>query len=621
MIAAAILAVGVSVAVPPSAALAVTAVPPPINVVPSVLAGSSKAAVAGIPPIGSSMAYLALMMQQFAVKSTDAAAFAAKQAGTATAAQLSTVAAATKDFKVPAFKPTSLIKTVNAAGLALVAKDLGVMVGHASVEAIGFDVDGTVCAKGDLWAFAASVDCNEWKMTTEAIAEANADAVAGFTSDLLCSLDGLSCTQFSHFGEVTGSPDKSMSSAICVIPTGELRNIQWKFSRPGVEYSRTSPPGAPGDSSTCTGAGVGYGSKLSIFVNGVETFEEFVGFGYLAVGGGIEQFEPMVSSSGNPERAYRCEVRLSDGSSIDRHSETFTEGDGSTAPVLCPETVPDELQVVGTDIWLIGGQDPLLLWSQDTTPEYDAAATAYPECMGGECLVELWKGDKLCSNLGNECADWFDDPDKDLNYSCTIGSSAAPISECTVYAPRYKPGATATNAPYGHPETGEPIPNSAPGSSLNTPVADNANNECFPVGWGALNPVEWVMKPVQCALKWAFVPRTGVLEAQATRVQTAWSTTPPALIAEYVGEVADDVPVLDGCSGPRLNFTIDLSAATPFAPFSYDGYPLSACDPPMDWVADTARLLGGFAMYILAAQAITRHLGAVIGFGQFGGKS
>lgn len=34
------------------------------------------------------------------------------------------------------------------------------------------------------------------------------------------------------------------------------------------------------------------------------------------------------------------------------------------------------------------------------------------------------------------------------------------------------------------------------------------SNACWPSGWGLLNPVDWVLKPVKCALKWAFVPKT-----------------------------------------------------------------------------------------------------------------
>jgi hypothetical protein len=47
---------------------------------------------------------------------------------------------------------------------------------------------------------------------------------------------------------------------------------------------------------------------------------------------------------------------------------------------------------------------------------------------------------------------------------------------------------------------GEPAPGCVPDE------ADGGGNECWPSGWGWLNPLEWVLKPIKCAARWLFVP-------------------------------------------------------------------------------------------------------------------
>lgn len=75
------------------------------------------------------------------------------------------------------------------------------------------------------------------------------------------------------------------------------------------------------------------------------------------------------------------------------------------------------------------------------------------------------------------------------------------------------PGATTTTTPGVTTTTvaSDPCAGGAPSSACPPPSGPDAEDppgeagsECFPSGWGWLNPVEWVLKPVKCALLWAF---------------------------------------------------------------------------------------------------------------------
>lgn len=48
------------------------------------------------------------------------------------------------------------------------------------------------------------------------------------------------------------------------------------------------------------------------------------------------------------------------------------------------------------------------------------------------------------------------------------------------------------------------------------------SGECFPSGWGWLNPVEWVLKPVKCALVWAFWDQDAADEIADLTAETGW---------------------------------------------------------------------------------------------------
>jgi hypothetical protein len=77
-----------------------------------------------------------------------------------------------------------------------------------------------------------------------------------------------------------------------------------------------------------------------------------------------------------------------------------------------------------------------------------------------------------------------------------------PTTTTTVPSATTVPGptTTTTTVPQVPCPPGEPAPGCVPDE------ADGGGNECWPSGWGWLNPLEWVLKPIKCAARWLFIP-------------------------------------------------------------------------------------------------------------------
>lgn len=89
----------------------------------------------------------------------------------------------------------------------------------------------------------------------------------------------------------------------------------------------------------------------------------------------------------------------------------------------------------------------------------------------------------------------------------------------------------------GREEEEDPDPDPDPGStsgadprSGGTPgtTTDPTGASCWPGGWGWLNPVEWVLNPIKCALVWAFWDQDAADEIAELTSDTGW----PDLVSE-----------------------------------------------------------------------------------------
>jgi len=589
-------------AVPPVA----PGVPAPLNVLPSVVTGAVNApAQAG---------KIALLMAAWSKTPAFWDAVRATQAGGATAPQTALVTAGKAGFKLPAFSVSSLTKVLGPVSTVATGAQIGLMVGNGTSRLLGFK-DELVCASdpvgGVLRSVAAitnGVDCAGYDMTVEAIAQANSDAQAGITWGQACNTVGECIEPQPDFYE-----GGNRYQYICGIGLAAGRGIQYVIIDAGEPGSQLGGPVANG----CPTAPYSGGGRTIGLGNA--SVDWTLGWYRLSEPNGSFATEPVAPSVGtaDPERFLRCTLRLAGGGSVSALSVGFHESDGQYAPVVCPE-LPEGGTVEGWDIDLIGGPDELRLLSEETTPEYSHFQETYPECSTGACMLDLQKLGLSCFSDPVPCADWFADPAKDDKYQCRYGENAVALSQCAVYAPTFKPGAVATGDTYADPTTGlgasQPTSTPADQTGFGTGVQNPEQpRQCFPTGWGVLNPLEWVTKPVRCALEWAFVPRQSVINSLNERLDAKAGATVIGGGAQLLAamETAFDIGASD-CMGPAWHLEISF----PWAAGGLDEvyYPFASCEAPMSNFASFFNMLTQGFVAIAATFAGLRYFAAVVGF-------
>jgi hypothetical protein len=110
-------------------------------------------------------------------------------------------------------------------------------------------------------------------------------------------------------------------------------------------------------------------------------------------------------------------------------------------------------------------------------------------------------------------------------------------------------------SPGGAVESDTTVSYPAPGANPNTPEDPDAA-DCFPNGWGIFNPAEWVLKPVKCALVWAFVPSAATMTAVQTFGSDLINKAPFGYITQGIDYVGTAVPE-ESCATP-LVVALDL---------------------------------------------------------------
>lgn len=608
------LALAALLVVIPSPANAVTippiapGIPNPVNILPSLVKGVVNA------PAGA--ANIAVLLATWAKDPKFWAAVKASQAGTATAAQSAIVAAEATGFKVPVGSMTLLSK----ANVVTTGLSIGMLVGNGAVKLAGFKDDQVCMTDGpggimrSVAAFTNGVDCTAYDMTSEAIAQANSDAVAGLVGERICStVNPGDCFKFvgQAFwvnGNRTVNCWNVEGGSFGMWYTAALTGGGTDWFNYGSSQALTY--GAPGFAGPCSGIGAN-GMEDRHGLDGILTY----GFGSWndKEGGPVGT---VTMGTADPERHLRCTLNLVGGGSVSALSAPFHESDGAYAPVICPE-LPDGGVLESWDVDLLGGPDEINLAHQVVSSDYGDWATSYPECAEGACPLFLYKQGVNCFTVPGPCADWFTDPDKEATYTCRYGEHDVPLSQCTIYAPTFKPGATTTGQQYGDPTTGEAQQTSVPADqdTFNSGVQDpSTSRECFPTGWAVLNPVEWVMKPVQCALEWAFVPRASVLQTTTTTMTTTWDAKVGDKLGEIVAPFAA-VPVMTGCSGMPVD--IDIQWPVEWQIHWVFGY---ACDGPLQPLALAVRTVFSGLFVFMGVKLLSSYLGGAFGFRGFGGN-
>lgn len=83
---------------------------------------------------------------------------------------------------------------------------------------------------------------------------------------------------------------------------------------------------------------------------------------------------------------------------------------------------------------------------------------------------------------------------------------------------------------------------------------DAETAECWPSGWGWFNPADWILRPIKCALVWAFVPEDqvigdavdGLVLQAETRAPVSWVYQGTELAITVAGELPGDIEDAEG---------------------------------------------------------------------------
>lgn len=291
----------------------------------------------------------------------------------------------------------------------------------------------------------------------------------------------------------------------------------------------------------------------------------------------------------------------------------------------------------GTTTDVVPKSDPRGQPGSDSATSVDQFQKDHPECFTAagqqSCVLRLYKraGTELqfCGSIGQQCEDWATDPLYRDHYTCRYESTTGgwvetvDIRFCSVYrAPRIGPqpnvdpitGNLVDPATPPDPRTdpGTP-PGTDPGST--TPGSDSSvGSNCEAPSWVDLFTGSIFVKALKCLL----IPDPAVQRAAVTRMSDALRSTAPGKYVEFVGGLAADVPTLSGgCRGPLVDLQFDwtryLHVGTDFK-WGIRGYPFSACDPPIDGLALTFRLLLDGIVGFATLVGISSPLSGAFGF-------
>ena len=76
-------------------------------------------------------------------------------------------------------------------------------------------------------------------------------------------------------------------------------------------------------------------------------------------------------------------------------------------------------------------------------------------------------------------------------------------------------------------------------------------DECWPSGWGWFNPADWVLKPIKCALEWAFIPPEGSLGSFIEDAKDLAAAQFPFslmfVVVDFLDTTADNASGAAGC--------------------------------------------------------------------------
>jgi hypothetical protein len=250
-----------------------------------------------------------------------------------------------------------------------------------------------------------------------------------------------------------------------------------------------------------------------------------------------------------------------DGSKATITRDTYGDEKGLIVPSCGAAGLGHATGKMDVNAFLNGSPTPQKIWSATApTPTADKPLCAPTRSTQG-CKLAIKIDGKECAMGVAECVDWSSlnrDPNWTPRISCQYGPYVVPTSTCNPIEQAYEPGGAPTtdpntdgdpgtrddtqpdgntyprpstdpNAPPATGTTPGTVPGGAGAPAPSAPGTPQAQAECWPNGWAALNPLEWVLKPIGCA----FIPtqdisklNQDVVNKTGTKAPVAWLTQP-----------------------------------------------------------------------------------------------
>lgn len=544
-------------------------------------------------------------------------------------------------YAPPATKAGGFSKVIGAAGgaaTALTGFSFGTAIGRGIDQLLGIDVDGTVCSSSaaGLLSMVTGADCSPVSNTIPADLQ-NSGVIAGSQlGGTVCGNTGGCISSLSVQAVLAPSWSNGGVIRICAQGTGsggagwDAHVSVWAHgaSAGSTSYSWPvlgTPTKGAGGSVPCStpfeddsayfgpsGSTVAW-SSLAAAQAGAQTIVVDC-----AAPAGSNCSSPsavgMVEMPSDPVRHFRCVVTATDGSTYQADSDGFTETDSALPVPSCP-ALPDTKVPQAIDVHEVGGGQDTVVGHQDATDDYKAQRTNFPGCDEGACGLDLQIADDagtftscfLLDSDPNPCVDWFKDPDRATKYQCTFGGQVVDISECFLYSGVFDPTRRAAGAAYSDPNTGtwsggQSTPTEGQAAMGNTVTSPAGPRTCDVPQSSGFDPIGFVMRPVECALEWAFVPDPVRVQVSLGGADQAWQQTTPAMVAASVASWKV-TPSVTGCR-TDIGFPVPMIGKTVQMPV------IDTC--PGSWVGSIAPWCAGVVtvtLGIAAAFACKRIIG------------
>lgn len=536
-----------------------------------------------------------------------------------------------KGLPAPATKPTALSKVGTVVGGALLAPfayEQAAALTSGAVNGLGglfgWDANGTVCGQtsemsgGEILNWLSGQNCDSWKLAQEYAA--NSDVVVTYGTDKICrTISGNSyCVQVRNMISQdfvgTGGP----TDFYCVEQTvngvpGSISTYLYVKDNFSGDFYRS----AAGTRLKESAGTESWPCRLQVSTDRHIYARQWAeGAGALLVAVSIRTGSADTGavnaiakeSEKDPQRTLSCSVEYTDGTTLTVQGDPYRESEGSAAPPDCPSTpagkVPASVSVIEN-----GNGGSKTLSTAPTTDAFKQWATEDPECGTGVCLLDLLIAGEnntyvSCFDLEDGCDGWFQDPDKETNYMCRYGARKVDLAECTVYAGLFASGRTSVGAPYSDPTTGawsggqSSIPEGQKAMTTTIQNPDAVRNcDLSTIG---MNPIGWVLRPMQCFAEWATIPRPLVVDAAFAGVADVWAEKPPGAIASAVESLS--------ISGAPTGCSISTTYKGTTAPL------IDACGGFMGALATFSRTVTLAIMAVLVFAKVRRQIAAMVNY-------